>query len=93
MDYNGLPSVVLTSTYCDLMSDAKLFEPLPQANSQRNRRFFSILLLLAGAVMGGVFAHSRFGLTGALWLAFGCKALITITWLLWPAEKSGEDNE
>ncbi|KAK3330720.1 hypothetical protein B0H66DRAFT_72973 [Apodospora peruviana] len=81
--YNALTSVVLTSIYCDLFSDAELFGLL---NTERNRRVGAPLCLLAGAFVGGKFAHSSFGVAGALWAASVLKTVIVMVWLIWPAK-------
>ncbi|KAI7213301.1 hypothetical protein KC343_g11565 [Hortaea werneckii] len=86
LQYGGLTSVVLTSIYCDLFSDAKLFAGLTE-NVERNRRTAAPILLLIGAMIGGVWAHSSVGLAGSLWSAVGLKFLITLGWAFWPAEK------
>ncbi|KAI7199316.1 hypothetical protein D0869_07966 [Hortaea werneckii] len=86
LQYGGLTSVVLTSIYCDLFSDAKLFAALAE-NVERNRRTAAPILLLVGAMIGGVWAHSSIGLAGSLWSAVGLKFLITLGWAFWPAEK------
>ncbi|KAK3718654.1 hypothetical protein LTR37_004871 [Vermiconidia calcicola] len=83
--YNSMTGVVLTSIYCDLFSDAKLFSP-PSANAERNRRAAAPVLLLIGAVFGGLWAHSSIGLTGALWTAVVLKSFIVLAWCCWSAE-------
>lgn len=89
--YNSLTGVVLTSIYCDLFMDAKLFSK-PSANAERNRRAAAPLLLLSGAALGGLFAHSRFGLSGALWTAAVLKTFIVIAWCCWSAESDANDS-
>ncbi|KAI0151982.1 hypothetical protein F4776DRAFT_8314 [Hypoxylon sp. NC0597] len=84
LKYNALTSVVLTSIYCDLFSDAEL---LAAHNPERNRRVGAPTLLLIGAVLGGVLARSTVGAAGVLWIAAAMKLLVVISWLLWPAEK------
>ncbi|KAI1129508.1 hypothetical protein F5Y10DRAFT_238074 [Nemania abortiva] len=84
LKYNALTSVVLTSLYCDLFSDANL---LAMQNAERNRRVAAPLLLLGGAVIGGLLAHSSFGCAGALWVAAALKLAVVIAWFSWPAEK------
>lgn len=84
--YSGLTSVVLTSNYCDLFSDSRLFEWGLKANPERNRRIAAPVLLLAGAMFGGVWAHSSVGLTGALWTAVGLKAVVVVAWAVWAPE-------
>jgi hypothetical protein len=88
--YNALTSVVLTSIYCDLFSDQDLFA---LHNVERNRRVAAPLLLLVGAVAGGLFSHSSIGITGALWLAALLKFLMVVMWFFWPAEPEEDEHE
>jgi hypothetical protein len=83
LKYNGLTSVVLTSNYCDLFSDPQLFA---LSNIERNRRIGAPVLLLLGACLGGLFAHSDIGLAGALWTAVGLKAMAVVAWVFWASE-------
>ena len=89
LQYNSLTSVVLTSIYCDLFSDAKLFS---LDNVERNRRGAAPILLLIGAICGGIFSRSPLGLSGALWTAVVLKAFIVLAWLLWKAEPDNEEE-
>jgi hypothetical protein len=82
LKYNALTSVVLTSIYCDLFSDAELFAV---HNTERNRRLGAPILLLFGAVMGGLLAHSSIGTAGVLWIAAGLKFCVVLSWFFWPA--------
>ncbi|KAI1375596.1 hypothetical protein F4677DRAFT_454845 [Hypoxylon crocopeplum] len=84
LKYNALTSVVLTSIYCDLFSDAEL---LALRNPERNRRVGAPVLLLIGAVLGGLLSRSPVGAAGVLWIAAVLKLLVVVSWLLWPAEK------
>jgi len=86
LSYGGLTSVVLTSIYCDLFSDAKMFAAVGE-NVERNRRVAAPVLLLVGAMVGGVWAHSSVGLAGALWSAVVLKTCVTLAWCFWAAEK------
>ncbi|KAG7132001.1 hypothetical protein HYQ45_009524 [Verticillium longisporum] len=86
LKYNALTSVVLTSIYCDLFSDAQLLENL-FTNAERNRRVAAPSLLLGGALLGGLIAKSALGTAGALWIAAGLKFLIVLAWASWPAEE------
>ncbi|KAG5975713.1 hypothetical protein E4U55_007596 [Claviceps digitariae] len=83
LKYNALTSVVLTSIYCDLFSDQDLFR---RDNAERNRRASAPIMLLTGAVIGGLLSHSSFGIQGVLWAATVIKSFIVIIWVLWPAE-------
>lgn len=89
LKYNALTSVVLTSIYCDLFSDQDLFA---FQNVERNRRAAAPLLLLVGAVAGGVFSHSSFGIQGALWTAAALKFAMVVMWFFWPAEPTDDEE-
>lgn len=86
LGYKSLTSVVLTSIYCDLFGDLKLFAPLSE-NTERNHRVAAPLLLFLGAFIGGKWAHSTTGLKGALWTASVLKMAMLVTWLFWSTEK------
>lgn len=75
LGFNELPVNVLTSTYCDLMGDAKLFA---LHNVKRNRRGLAVVLLLAGAISAGWLMRSSAGLMGLLWIAGGIKFLVAV---------------
>jgi len=85
LQYNSLTSVVLTSIYCDLFSDPLIMAGLTQ-NDERNRRAAAPVLLLVGAMVGGLWAHSSVGLPGALWTAAAMKIVIIFSWCFWKAE-------
>ncbi|KAM0546464.1 hypothetical protein ACHAPJ_010822 [Fusarium lateritium] len=85
LKFNALTSVVLTSIYCDLFSDAELFESI-FANPERNRRVAAPVLLLIGAIVGGLIAKSELGTAGALWLAAILKLFAMVGWAVWPEE-------
>lgn len=86
LKYNSLTSVVLTSLYCDLASDEKLFAPLKD-NAERNRRILAPTLLIIGAMFGGLWAHSEIGVAGALWTAVVLKFFVVVAWCFWAPEK------
>lgn len=83
LGFNGLTSVVLTSTYCDLFSHPDFLSPKVLAHSEEARRFGAVLCLLLGVVLGGLWAHSPVGMMGALWSAAILKSFIVVAWLLW----------
>lgn len=89
LNFNALTSVVLTSIYCDLFMDAKLFAGLTE-NVERNRRAAAPILLLIGAIMGGAWAKTEIGITGALWTAALLKLIVMVAWFIWPADKEDE---
>lgn len=87
MGYNELPVNVLTSTYCDLMGDFRLFA---LNNVKRNRRLAAVILLLIGAICSGWLLRSSGGLGSVLWIAAGIKILVGVSmWCFLPgAEES-----
>ncbi|KAK8074511.1 hypothetical protein PG997_009174 [Apiospora hydei] len=52
LGFNEVPTNVLTSVYCDLMSDPLLLAPW-RANPKRNRRAAAVVLMLIGGICGG----------------------------------------
>jgi uncharacterized membrane protein YoaK (UPF0700 family) len=82
LKFNALTSVVLTSIYCDLFSDANLFAGITQSE-ERNQRAAAPVALMIGVVGGGLWAKSAIGLAGALWTAAGLKLMIILAWLFW----------
>ncbi|KAJ4016438.1 hypothetical protein NW752_003565 [Fusarium irregulare] len=87
---NALTSLVLTSVYCDLFSDRDLFA---LDNVKRNQRLAAPLLLLSGVFVGGLFAQSSAGITGALWIAAGIKMCMVLAWFVWPSEEEDDETE
>lgn len=83
LKYNAMPTVVLTSLYCDLMSDARLFTAPVTDNADRSRRSVGAVLLFAGAVGGGFLSKSWTGFAGALWIAAFLKTGIAVAWCCW----------
>ena len=83
---NEVPTNVLTSLYCDLLSDPLLLVGLGR-NKKRDRRLLAIVLLIAGGVVGGWLQRSAAGMSAALWIAAGIKGVITVCWLFWRREE------
>ena len=83
---NEIPTTVLTSVYCDLGNDDKLFVGLTD-NWKRNRRFGAVVWLILGAIIGGWLSRTSDGMPTALWMAAGVKLCITMAWLVWESEK------
>ena len=75
LGFNELPVNVLTSTYCDIMGDFKLFAT---NNVRRNRRVAAVVLLLIGAIVSGWLMRSDGGLESVLWVAGGIKFITAI---------------
>lgn len=78
LECRGLTSVVLTSVYCDLFSN-----PIG-LNIEQRRRAAAILCLGLGTMLGGLWAKSPTGLSGALWTAVALKGGIGGAWMVWP---------
>lgn len=89
LGYGEVPTNVLTSLYCDLFSDPKLFAPI-RTNAKRNRRVAAAVLTLVGGIAGGWLQRSRAGMPGALWVAAALKLAIAVAWLVWPSKKKVE---
>ena len=83
LKYNELPTVVLTTAYCDLMSDPHLFTAGLLDDPQRNRRVLAAVMLFVGAVSGGIMVNGWVGLKGALWLGAALKAAMVLAWVSW----------
>ncbi|KXJ87710.1 hypothetical protein Micbo1qcDRAFT_167273 [Microdochium bolleyi] len=84
LGFNEVPTNVLTSVYCDLMSDPMLFSGLSE-NPKRNRRAAAVVLMFVGGVLGGWLgkAHEEMGMAIALWIGGGVKFVIAVGWLFW----------
>jgi len=87
LGFNEVPTTVLTSVYCNLISDTQLLAPLKK-NVKRNRRFAAVITLLVGAIIGGWLVRSQAGLAGVLWLAGAVKVGIAVGWSLWRGEEN-----
>jgi len=89
LEKNSLTSVVLTSIYCDLFSDPRLLSL--SGNPTRNQRLAAPICVLVGAVAGGFWAHSEYGLPGALWTAAALKMCVVFVWIVWKEDKEQHD--
>jgi hypothetical protein len=87
LKYNALPTVVLTSLFCDLMSDPDLFTAGLLQDPDRNRRALGAVFLFAGAVVSGALINTSVGYSGALWIATGVKGGMALAWLVWRPKK------
>ncbi len=81
---NEVPTTVLTSLYCDLVSDPHL---LAKENVKRNRRVASVVTLLVGGIIGGWMSRTSPGMSGAFWLAGAVKVGIAVGFGCWPAKE------
>lgn len=83
MGFNEIPTVVITSLLCDLMSDPKLFL---LRNDKRDRRVIAFVLTLVGAIIGGWVTKVTKTITPILWLSAGIKGLLVVAWAFWKAK-------
>lgn len=93
LQFNGMPCVVLTTLYSDLISDPGLFTAGLFSNVQRNRRAGGAISYFVGAVIGGVAAGHAIGFSGGLWVAAIIHIIISIVWMLWWSEADEEGDE
>lgn len=80
LGFNEVPTTVLTSVYCDLISDPKV---LGRDNIKRNRRCGAVLMILLGGIAGGWISRSKAGMSVSLWVAAAIKLGIACSWSLW----------
>lgn len=83
LSLSEIPSVVVTSLLCDLVSDPQLWAGLP-SNVPRNRRLLAFIGILIGAVAGGWLTTETGEIQWALWLAGVLKFMVVLAWAVWP---------
>lgn len=89
LGFNEIPSLVMTSLYCDLLSDPKLLLLPIGANVKRNRRVASVVLFIIGGIMSGWLQRTVVGMPGTLWITAGVKLILAVTWMAWPGKVGG----
>jgi hypothetical protein len=82
LGYSEITTVVLTSAYCDLVFDERVFTAGLREDVKRNRRILAALMLLMGAGVGGVLTKHK-EIQAALWLAGGLKVGIAFAYVFW----------
>jgi uncharacterized membrane protein YoaK (UPF0700 family) len=82
LGFNEIPTVVITSLLCDLMSDPKLFL---LRNDKRDRRIIAFVLTLVGAIVGGWVTKATGAISPILWLSAAIKGLLVLAWGFWKA--------
>ncbi|KAI0146167.1 DUF1275 domain protein [Xylariaceae sp. FL1272] len=82
-----VPTVVITTLLCDLVSDPNIFAPLKR-NAKRNKRAVAFTLTLLGAIAGGFISKKTGAVQNSLWLVAALKFAISIFWLLCPKDTS-----
>lgn len=80
LGFNEIPTVVITSLLCDLMSDPKLFL---LRNEKRDRRMIAFVLTLVGAIVGGWVTKATGDIAPILWLAASIKFIVAFAWGFW----------
>ncbi|KAH7376996.1 hypothetical protein B0T11DRAFT_273232 [Plectosphaerella cucumerina] len=86
LGFGEVPTCVLTSVYCDLLSDPNILAPLKD-NAKRNRRVLAVLLLLFGGISGGWLQRSAGGMTAVLWIAGSIKFMLAVSWTMWRSKE------
>lgn len=80
-----VPTVVITSLLCDLMSDPALFSFA--RNDKRDRRFIAFVLTLVGAICGGWISRASSAVQPSFWTVAGLKLVLAAGWLFWKGKK------
>ncbi|KAL4923499.1 YoaK family protein [Aspergillus undulatus] len=86
LEFDELPTVVLTTLLCDLLVDPNLGAALKD-NPKRNRRVGGFLALFLGAMTAGGLSKVT-EMAASLWFAMGIKLVITVSWFVWKGERS-----
>ncbi|RAL12215.1 YoaK family protein [Aspergillus homomorphus CBS 101889] len=86
LEFDEIPTVVLTSLLCDLLVDPNL---LARKNPKRDRRIGAFLALFLGAMTAGGLSKVT-SMASSLWFAFGLKLMITLAWMVWKTDRSGK---
>ena len=80
-------TVVLTSVWCELVADPKLFN-LRRAVVSRDHKVLAIFALFLGAFLGRAIL-AQIGTAGALAVAMGIRFLLAFSWLFIPRKDPG----
>lgn len=83
LGFNEIPTVVITSLLCDLMSDPKLFL---LRNEKRDRRVIAFVLTLVGAIIGGWVTKATGEIGPVLWLSAAIKFVVAFAWGFWKSK-------
>lgn len=84
LGHGEIPTTVLTSVYCDLVSDERIGA---RDNAKRDRRLGGIVCLLVGGIAGGWISRSKAGMAAVFWLAGALKLAISVGWLFWKEDE------
>ena len=80
----SLPPVVLTTVWCELVADPKLFT-LRLGVISRDHKLIAILALFIGGFVGRALIDV-IGSAGTLGVGTGCRLLIALWWLFVPGK-------
>lgn len=79
-----VPTVVITSLLCDMMSDPALF--VFTKNDKRDRRLFDFVLTVLGGICGGWVCKVSGSISANLWIVASIKLGVTFSFLIWKKE-------
>lgn len=82
LGFNEVPTNVLTSLYCDLLSDPMILARVGE-NPKRNRRVMAVLLTVGGGILGGWLQRTTVGMPSVLWISGVVKLVIALVWAGW----------
>ncbi|KKA27070.1 hypothetical protein TD95_005400 [Thielaviopsis punctulata] len=91
LGFNEVPTSVLTSLYCDLLSDPRLFARVG-TNEKRDRRVLAMLTLLVGGIVGAWLQRTDVGMPPAIWIAGVLKFMVAVSWLFWRSKTEEESK-
>lgn len=80
-----IPTVVVTSMLCDMVSDPAL---CALKNEKRDRRAMAFVLTLVGAICGGWISKASGAVHPSLWFVAGLKLVLAAGWLFWKKKET-----
>ena len=83
-------TVVLTTVWCELMADPKLFRA--KWVLTRDHKFIAVLALFLGGFIGRALID-KIGSAGTFGVGTGIRVLIAISWLFVPAKRAKKDGK
>ena len=88
LGYGEITTVVLTSAYCDLVMDERVFTAPVGGDWKRERRVGSVVMMFAGAAVGGFLTRGG-DIDVSLWIAGTVKMVFVVGWGVWKGEGKG----
>ena len=86
-----MPTVVLTTVWCELMADPRLFQ-LNRWIISRDHKVIAIFSLFLGGFVGRALID-QIGAAGTLGVGCGIRTLIAIWWLFVPSKDAAAGNK